>query len=198
MPTPRSSGGRAVTSSPPKKILPAVGVSSPQIMFSVVDLPQPEGPSSPTSLPSGTVKVRSCTAVVSPLALRPRAGNRLVRPCNSIFIDPSPCKCVAGHAARCKRYTTIIADFGRYHKRKLRAKPPAALYADLAASRQAMRGMRLFLQFGCRTDTLLCPFGYTPVVSLRKGDPAARAAKAPAGKEHRECTHCRPPAGRLF
>ena len=90
MPTPRSSGGSAVTSSPPKKIRPAVGVSSPQIMFSVVDLPQPEGPSSPTSLPSGTSKVRSRTAVTAPRAFLPRAGNCLVRSCNWIFMPHIP------------------------------------------------------------------------------------------------------------
>ena len=89
MPTPRSSGARAVTSSSPKKILPEVGVSSPQIMFSVVDFPQPEGPSSPTSMPSGISKVKSSTAITSPWAFLPRAGNRLVRFSSVIFIENS-------------------------------------------------------------------------------------------------------------
>src|ERR1700760_3433142 len=40
----RSFGGRLVTSRPPIEIEPAVGVSSPAIMFSSVDLPQPDGP----------------------------------------------------------------------------------------------------------------------------------------------------------
>ena len=108
MPTPRSSGGAAVTSSSPKKICPAVGVSSPQIMFKVVLLPQPEGPSSPTSLPSGTVKLSESTAVTSPELPLPRAGNRLVRPISLIFMHTSP---------QCQQYTAIIAHLPGHHKR---------------------------------------------------------------------------------
>ena len=50
--------------------------------FSVVDLPQPEGPKRPTSWPSGISKVKSFTAITSPCALRPRAGNFFVK-CSS-------------------------------------------------------------------------------------------------------------------
>ena len=59
MPTPRFSAGRPVMSSSPKKIWPPVGFKSPLIRLSAVDLPQPEGPSRPTSLPSGISKVKS-------------------------------------------------------------------------------------------------------------------------------------------
>ncbi len=49
---PRSSAGTSVTSSPSNKILPEVGCSKPEIIYSVVDLPQPDGPNNPVSAPS--------------------------------------------------------------------------------------------------------------------------------------------------
>ena len=55
-----------VTSAPPIRIAPDVGSSSPAIMRSVVVLPQPEGPSSVTSLPAAIVKEMSFTAATSP------------------------------------------------------------------------------------------------------------------------------------
>src|SRR5262249_7689493 len=54
------------TSSPPRKILPELGSSSPAIILSVVVLPQPEGPSRQKKDLSGMVKLRSFTAVNSP------------------------------------------------------------------------------------------------------------------------------------
>src|SRR5690606_17910229 len=57
------------TSSPPMRILPAVGVSSPAIMRSEVVLPQPEGPSRHTNSPSPISKLTSPTAVKSPKRL---------------------------------------------------------------------------------------------------------------------------------
>ena len=90
MPTPRFSGGSPVTSSSPKKILPSVGFSRPQIRFRAVLLPQPEGPKSPISLPSGISKSKSFTAMTSSRFFLPRtgprAGNFLVRCCNTIFM----------------------------------------------------------------------------------------------------------------
>ena len=59
-----------VTSSPPKKICPSVGNSSPAIMRRVVVLPQPEGPSRQKNSPSLTTKDESFTATKSPKALR--------------------------------------------------------------------------------------------------------------------------------
>ena len=47
----RCAGATPVTSRSPIKMRPALGVSSPAIMRSVVDLPQPDGPSRTTSLP---------------------------------------------------------------------------------------------------------------------------------------------------
>src|ERR1700674_1935731 len=58
-----------VTSSPPRRMRPEVGSSSPAIMRSVVVLPHPEGPSRQKKSPSGTVKVESRTAVNPPKAL---------------------------------------------------------------------------------------------------------------------------------
>ena len=53
---PRAAGGRCVTSRPPMRMVPAVGVSSPAIRRSVVDLPQPDGPSSTTKEPGSASK----------------------------------------------------------------------------------------------------------------------------------------------
>ena len=57
-------GRRAVTSSPSRKIRPLVGSISRLIIFSVVDLPQPDGPTSTTISPAGTSRSSSCTATV--------------------------------------------------------------------------------------------------------------------------------------
>ena len=50
---------------PATSISPEVGRSSPAIERSVVVLPQPEGPSSVNSLPSGTSKLTSCAALTT-------------------------------------------------------------------------------------------------------------------------------------
>ena len=46
-----------VTSSPPSRIRPDVGSSSPAIIRNVVVLPQPDGPSRQKNSPSGMVNV---------------------------------------------------------------------------------------------------------------------------------------------
>src|SRR4051812_9530511 len=53
-------------------MLPASGAMKPAIMFSVVDLPHPLGPSRVTNSPCATTRSIASTAVVVP--------NRLVRP----------------------------------------------------------------------------------------------------------------------
>src|SRR5580704_17318555 len=63
---PRRPGGTWLMSIPLKHILPAVGCSMPEIMFIVVVLPQPDGPSSATNSLSLMVKVRSLTAFIEP------------------------------------------------------------------------------------------------------------------------------------
>ena len=79
----------SVTSSSSKNILPLVGAKSPLIRFSAVLFPQPDGPRRPISLPSGISKLKSLTAITSPLAFFPLAGNRLVRFLSTIFIHAS-------------------------------------------------------------------------------------------------------------
>jgi hypothetical protein len=65
---PRCSAGRWIPRAssyivwPPMRIAPAVGRSSPAIARSVVVLPQPDGPSSVTCCPCGTVKLTGPTA----------------------------------------------------------------------------------------------------------------------------------------
>src|SRR5689334_19383508 len=66
MEMPRFDGGARVTSRLPILIVPALASSSPAISLSVVDLPQPDGPSSATSLPPSTVKLMSSTAAAPP------------------------------------------------------------------------------------------------------------------------------------
>src|SRR3954467_12354564 len=69
METPRFAGGSAVTSRLAIEIVPAVAVSRPAIRRNVVDLPQPEGPSSATRWPAGAENVMSSTAAAAPHAL---------------------------------------------------------------------------------------------------------------------------------
>ena len=86
---PRFSVESSVTSSSPKKILPLEGFCRPRIMYSVVLLPQPDGPSRPINLPSGISKLKLLTATTSSLLFLLRLGKILVRFCRTIFIrDP--------------------------------------------------------------------------------------------------------------
>ena len=62
-------GGSAVTSRSAILIVPALAVSSPAISRKVVDLPQPEGPSSATRWPAGAEKLTFSTAAAVPQAL---------------------------------------------------------------------------------------------------------------------------------
>ena len=64
--TSRSAGERAVTSAPPIRMRPAFACSSPAISRKVVVLPQPDGPSSVTSVPAAISKLTSSTAVTAP------------------------------------------------------------------------------------------------------------------------------------
>ncbi len=66
MDTSRSQAASSVTSSPPIRIRPSLGSSSPAIIRRIVVLPQPDGPSSVTSVPGATVNETSLTAVTSP------------------------------------------------------------------------------------------------------------------------------------
>ena len=59
MATRRWAGGRNVTSVPPIWMLPSDTCSSPAIIRSNVDLPQPDGPSSAQNEPSATVQVQT-------------------------------------------------------------------------------------------------------------------------------------------
>src|SRR6185369_12170074 len=81
MAMPRRAGGSAVTSLPPMNTWPALTPSSPAIRRSVVDLPQPEGPSSTTKRPAAASKLTPSTARADSHALvTPRkliADNRI-------------------------------------------------------------------------------------------------------------------------
>ena len=53
----RSAGASSLTRRPPMEMLAAADVSSPAMMRSSVDLPQPEGPTKTTNSPSFTVEI---------------------------------------------------------------------------------------------------------------------------------------------
>ncbi len=58
----RSLGGTSLTTRPSIESVPLVIDSSPAIIRSTVDLPQPDGPTSTSSSPSAAAKVASLTA----------------------------------------------------------------------------------------------------------------------------------------
>src|SRR6516162_618668 len=74
-------------SSPPKRMVPAVGVSCSRISLEVVVLPQPDSPITPSVSPGQTAKSTPSTALTQP-TLRRRSGPVLTgkyfrRPCSS-------------------------------------------------------------------------------------------------------------------
>src|SRR5580704_6380866 len=92
----RSRGGTSFTTSPPIQISPEVISSSPAIMRSVVDLPQPDGPTSTTNssssisrsmpftawtLPSNalvTLRIETCAILALPLRCTSRQAGDIV------------------------------------------------------------------------------------------------------------------------
>ena len=62
----RSAGSTSFTTLPPMEMVPPVMVSSPAIMRSSVDLPQPDGPSSTVNEPSGMASDTPFTASTPP------------------------------------------------------------------------------------------------------------------------------------
>src|SRR6185503_14020305 len=64
--------------SPSISIVPAVGARKPAIIRSVVVLPQPDGPSSETSSPSSSARLKSSTAVTPPNARETWRSTRLI------------------------------------------------------------------------------------------------------------------------
>ncbi len=66
MPMLRWFGLRFTTSRPSMRIEPAVGVSKPATIRSVVVLPQPEGPRNETNSPCATSRSKSRTTWVVP------------------------------------------------------------------------------------------------------------------------------------
>src|SRR6185503_10344617 len=63
---------------PSTVIVPEVGFSKPAIIRSVVVLPQPDGPRNETNSPRSAASEKSCTAAVSPKALRTWVSSRNV------------------------------------------------------------------------------------------------------------------------
>ncbi|ELZ61498.1 hypothetical protein C459_15076 [Haloferax sp. ATCC BAA-645] len=63
--TPRSFGGRFVTSRSPMWISPSLGFVSPAILSIVVDFPHPDGPTKQMNSPWSMSRFMSSTAVTS-------------------------------------------------------------------------------------------------------------------------------------
>ncbi len=66
MPKPRCSGGSVSMRRSSSQMPPPVAGSSPARQFSVVDLPQPDGPSKAMNSPRRTVRDTSLSAVTAP------------------------------------------------------------------------------------------------------------------------------------
>ncbi len=62
----RSFGSIRLTTRPPISTVPSETSSSPAIILSVVDLPQPEGPTSTTNSPSAMSRSMPCSTSVLP------------------------------------------------------------------------------------------------------------------------------------
>src|SRR5260370_919252 len=77
MATSRCAGERPLTLSPPMRISPLVGSARPAMRLSVVDLPQPEGPTSERNSPSAMSRDSSLSASGAP-------GNALRTACSEI------------------------------------------------------------------------------------------------------------------
>ena len=105
-------GASSVTSRPPIEIVPALTSSSPAIIRSSVDFPQPDGPTSTMNSPSSIVSETSSIAM-KPLGellrdaverrSRPRAPHPFTAPAvspNAIFRCTNPKKIRTGIAAR--------------------------------------------------------------------------------------------------
>src|SRR5215510_10473612 len=79
---PRRPGGTRLISRPSRRISPSVGFITPDIMFIVVVLPQPEGPRSATNSLSLILRWSRSTAVSAP--------NFLVSPMSAIAAMSDP------------------------------------------------------------------------------------------------------------
>src|SRR4051794_31052656 len=67
-----------MTSRPSTKIRPLVGSISRLIIFNVVDLPQPDGPTRHTTSPGATSRSSSCTATVPSEYRFPTPSSRII------------------------------------------------------------------------------------------------------------------------
>src|SRR4051794_3798377 len=149
----RSFGATLFTTRPPMAISPAVIFSSPAIMRSSVDLPQPEGPTRMTNSPSSISTLTPCSTSVEPNALRtfrietvamvfleypPHCyGRGLTRPSTSTFPIARQRRgwpAFAGHDGR------RVAAVGRHKYLELR--DPRLLCSDELQQRR-LAGLRL-------------------------------------------------------
>src|SRR3954454_17184697 len=88
-------GSSVVTSRPSRKIRPLVGSISRLIIFNVVDLPQPDGPTRTTTSPAATSRSSSWTATVPSAYRFPTPSSRIIAPSAELFAAGSPDVAVA-------------------------------------------------------------------------------------------------------
>src|SRR5260370_35552286 len=84
--------------------LPSLAGSSPEIRASVVDLPQPVGPTTAQNSPDSTARLRACSAVYTP---PDGVRNRFVTPRSSIAKGIQPRLCVGSGASAI--HTVVVA-----------------------------------------------------------------------------------------
>src|SRR3954471_1872741 len=87
----RSLGAFSLTRSPPMRSSPSEMSSRPAIMFSVVDFPQPDGPTRMMNSPSAMVKLALSTPMVP-------SGYRLVISSRTMSAIESALHCAGGQA----------------------------------------------------------------------------------------------------
>jgi hypothetical protein len=120
MATLRSDAVASVTSAPLSRTRPSVGRSSPAMIRSVVDLPQPDGPRIEVNEPSGTASETSCSTGVAP--------NRRVTPSSSIIARPP-----LAHV----RHPARIGEMYQFHDASASASRASASLATAASTLSA-------------------------------------------------------------
>ena len=114
MATSRSLGGSALTTRLPMAISPDVMFSSPAIMRSSVDLPQPDGPTSTTNSLSAMSTLTPCSTSTEPNALRTLRMSTVAIPGPHLRRARTQLeRCVVGAASRVEQFpapASIIPD----------------------------------------------------------------------------------------
>src|SRR5262249_19335522 len=135
MATSRSFGCKWFTTRPPMAMVPALISSRPAIMRSVVDLPQPEGPTSTTNSWSLMDRLMSLTATTWPYTLC-----TLLSTISAMRLDPQPANDVSLSEQRYDQRRNERDDRRRAHEVPFHAELVHELSHDDGQDRRFMRG----------------------------------------------------------